>query len=256
MRQRSAGSIVDEMEACHYDLGMREIDFYDPVFTMRRDRVHAVCDELVRRGLHQRLVWSVRARPDTVDPAMLDAMWRAGCRRVFYGLESGSEDIRRRVVKRMCSNEEITAVLAATRDRGFEVLAFVMIGNPGETPDTVRQTQELLLSGSIDLIQVASLFPLPKTPIYNDLVARSGRDAWRDLVLHGTDIQPVERLDTALDDDEIRRMVARTYMRFYYRPAFVRFALGRARHPAQLRRGAEAATGIARSWVSRMLPGA
>lgn len=253
MRQRSATSIVDEMEACHHDLGIKEIDYYDPVFTMRRDRVFQVCDEVVRRGLHKRVIWSVRARPDTVDPQMLDAMWKAGCRRVFYGLESGSEVIRRRVVKRMCSNEEISSVLQATHDRGFEVLAFVMIGNPGETADTVRQTQEMLLSGSIDLIQVASLFPLPKTPIYQDLIDRTGRDPWRELVLHGTDIHPLQRLDTALDDDEIRRLVARTYMRFYYRPAFVRFALRRARNPAQLKRGAAAASGIAQSWARRVL---
>lgn len=251
LRQRSAISIVDEMEHCHSDHGISEIDFYDPVFTMRKDRVHAVCHELTRRGLHKKIVWSVRARPDTVDRTSLDAMYRAGCRRIYYGIESGSEAIRRRVTKRMCTNEQMLQVLEQTRARGFEVLAFVMIGNPGETEATVRETQRLLRDGAIDLVQVASLFPLPKTPVYQALCDASGQDPWRDHVLHGASIHPVSRPDTELDDARIRRLVASTYIRFYYRPSFLRFALQRARHPVHLRRGLDAAKGIATSFLTR-----
>ncbi|MCB9777271.1 MAG: B12-binding domain-containing radical SAM protein [Alphaproteobacteria bacterium] len=251
LRQRSALSVVDEMERAHYELGIREMDYFDPVFTMRRDRVHAISEEIIRRGLHKKVAWSVRARPDTVDEDMLAAMWKAGARRIFYGLESGDEALRRRVTKRMCSNERMSQVLRATHDQGFEVLAFVMIGNPGETEQTVAATRDLLLDNPIDLLQISSLFPLPKTPIYQELVARTGRDSWKDHVLHGTPVLPVERLDTDLDDARIRQLTAETYMRFYYRPRFLRFALGRARRPAQLRRGVVAAAGIASSWAQR-----
>ena len=56
-------SVVDEMEYCYRELGIREIDFFDPVFTMRRDRVFEICDDLERRDL-KGLIWSIRARTD------------------------------------------------------------------------------------------------------------------------------------------------------------------------------------------------
>ncbi len=249
LRRRSALAVVDEMELCYREHGVREIDFFDPVFTLPAKRVYAICDELERRGLQRVLTWSIRARTDIVDEGLLDRMWRAGCRRIFYGIESGSPEVLRRVNKRMSSPEDIARVVRATAARGYEVLAFVMIGNPLETRATVRATRRMLLELPIDLVQVASLFPLPKTPIYQEIVARTGVDPWREHTLHGTPVRPMTRLETALDEEAIERLVAETYARFYLRPRFVRFALGRVRDPRQLRRGLAAAAGITRSYI-------
>ena len=256
VRQRSAQSIVDEMEVCYREFGIREVDFFDPVFTIKRARVYAICDELDRRGLSRDMIWSIRARTDALDPALLDRMWQSGCRRICYGIESGSNQVLRRVDKRMVSTDHISQVIRATKARGYEVLAFVMIGNPLEDRHTVAMTRRLLNSLPIDLVQVASLFPLPKTPIYNEIVASTGVDYWREHVLHGTPVQPVVRLDTDLSDDEIGQLVTETYMHFYFRPRFARFALGRMREPAQLKRGLQAAAGISRSFASAALVGA
>ena len=248
MRQRSAMSVVDEMEVCYHEHGIREIDFFDPVFTIRKDRVYAICDEIDRRGLNK-MVWSIRARTDALDPALLDRMWRSGCRRICYGIESGSNAVLRRVDKRMNSTEHIGEVIRATRARGYEILAFVMIGNPLEDARTVGMTRRLLTSLPIDLVQIAGLFPLPKTPIYEEIVRRTGVDYWREHVLHGSPVHPVARLDTSLTDAEIDHMVTEMYMHFYFRPRFAKFALGRLKQPAQVRRGAAAALGITRSFV-------
>jgi len=249
LRKRSAMSVVDEMERCYHEHGVQEIDFFDPVFTLPKARVFAICDEIERRGLHRRMIWSIRARTDIVDEDILDRMWRAGCRRIFYGIESGDEAVLRRVDKRMKSLSDVRAVVKATKARGYEVLAFVMIGNPLETRATVAATRNLLLELPIDLVQVASLFPLPNTPIYKAIVAQTGVDIWREHTLHETDIRPMTRLDTALDEEVIDRLVAETYAHFYLRPSFVRFALGRIKHPGQLTRGLSAAAGITRSYL-------
>ena len=252
VRQRSARSIVDEMEICYRDFGVREVDFFDPVFTMRKHRVHEICDELIRRDL-KGLIWSIRARTDTVDEEILDSMWKAGCRRIYYGIEAGSPEIRRRVDKRMSTNQRIIDTIDATHRRGYEVLAFVMIGNPLEDRYTVRMTRNLLRDASIDLIQVASLFPLPNTPIYTELVRRTGRDYWREHVLHGTSIHPVTRLDTSLTDEEIRKLVTEIYLSFYFRPSFMKYALKRSRNPTHLRRGLQAASGVSRTFLRQLL---
>jgi len=249
LRQRSAESVVDEMEYCYRELGIREMDFFDPVFTMKRDRVFAICDEVKRRGLDS-MVWSIRARTDAIDEEILDALWAAGCRRIFYGIESGSNEILQRVDKRQTSTDHIRHNIAATKKRGFEVLAFVMIGNPLETRTTVGMTRRLLKEAPIDLVQIASLFPLPKTPIYEQLMAMTGTDPWREHILHGTPMKPTLRLDTSLDDEQIRHLVTQTYMAFYFRPSFAKFALSRITQPAQLLRGLEAAAGITRTFLS------
>lgn len=253
VRQRSAQSIVDEMEVCYHEFGIREVDFFDPVFTIKQARVYEICDELDRRGLSKDMIWSIRARTDALNPALLDRMWDSGCRRICYGIESGSNTILRRVDKRMESTEHIAEAIRATKARGYEVLAFVMIGNPGEDRHTVGMTRRLLTSLPIDLVQVASLFPLPKTPIYNEIVARTGVDFWREHILHGTPVQPVQRLDTDLTDEEIEQLVSEMYMHFYFRPRFAKFALGRLQEPVQLRRGLEAAVGISRSFLAGAL---
>ena len=247
LRQRSATSVVDEMEYCYHELGIREMDFFDPVFTMRRDRTFQICEDIKRRGLDD-MVWSIRARTDAIDEEILDALWAAGCRRIFYGIESGANEILKRVDKRQTSTDHIRHNIIATKQRGFEVLAFVMIGNPLETTTTVGMTRRMLKELPIDLVQIASLFPLPKTPIYEQIMEITGNDPWREHILHGTPMKPTLRLDTPLDDEQIRHLVTQTYMSFYFRPSFARFALSRIKQPAQLRRGLEAALGITRTF--------
>ena len=114
-------------------------------------------------------------------------------------------------------------------------------------------TRRLLTSLPIDLVQIASLFPLPKTPIYEEIMNRTGVDYWREHILHGTPVHPVTRLDTELTDTEIEHLVTETYMHFYFRPKFAKFAMSRMKDPEQLRRGLAAATGISRSFVASAL---
>ena len=63
-------------------------------------------------------------------------------------------------------------------------------------------------------------------------------------------MKPTLRLDTTLDDETIRHFVTQTYMSFYFRPSFAKFALGRIKQPAQLKRGLEAAFGITKTFLS------
>ena len=128
----------------------------------------------------------------------------------------GSEGLDARVkaleAQQKTDHMHIGEIIRATKARGYEVLAFVMIGNPLEDRRTVAMTRRMLTSLPIDLVQIASLFPLPKTPIYEEIMARTNVDYWREHILHGTPVSPVVRLDTDLDDAEIDRMVTDTYI--------------------------------------------
>jgi radical SAM superfamily enzyme YgiQ (UPF0313 family) len=137
-RFRSPAAVVDEMEALS-DLGFQHVRIEDDLFTFRRDRALAICRELDRRGLSVR--WRAYARVDTVDAGLVALMRRTGCERILFGAESGSPEILRRIRKGITPDQTRRAV-QMTREAGIGVLASFVLGLPGETPQTLRQTLE------------------------------------------------------------------------------------------------------------------
>jgi radical SAM superfamily enzyme YgiQ (UPF0313 family) len=135
-RFRSPASVVDEMEAL-VNLGFRRIRVEDDLFTFRRERTLAICQELDDRGLPVK--WRAYARVDTVDPELLSRMRQAGCERILFGAESGSPEILQHIRKGITPEQTRRAVEMA-RDAGIGVLASFVLGLPGETPQTLRQT--------------------------------------------------------------------------------------------------------------------
>ena len=137
-RFRSPTAVVDEMETLA-NLEFQRIRVEDDLFTFRKDRALAICREMERRGLSVR--WRAYARVDTVDAELLAWMRKTGCERILFGAESGSPDILRRVRKGI-TPEQTRRAVQMTREAGIGVLASFVLGLPGETPETLRQTLE------------------------------------------------------------------------------------------------------------------
>jgi anaerobic magnesium-protoporphyrin IX monomethyl ester cyclase len=135
-RFREPAAVVDEMEAWT-GLGFRRIRVEDDLFTFRRERAISICREIVGRGFPAR--WRAYARVDTVDPELLEWMSQAGCERLLFGAESGSPEILKRIRKGI-TPEQTRRAVEMTRKAGIGVLASFVLGLPGETPETLRQT--------------------------------------------------------------------------------------------------------------------
>ena len=82
-RWRGAKNVVDEMQDCA-SLGITEIMIYDDTFSVRKDRVYEMCEEIVARKL--KVTWDVRAHVNTLDTDLLRTMKRAGCDRIHFGV--------------------------------------------------------------------------------------------------------------------------------------------------------------------------
>ena len=167
-RERSPANVIDEVEEA-LALGYDRIAFADDVFTMRPERVAAVCDEIERRGL--RFDWECLARVDGVDRATAVRMRRAGCRTVFFGIESGSDDVLRMMRKGITAAQARDAVWAA-HDAGLEAGAFFILCYPGETDDTVLQTLRFAGSLPLDYLGLSMPYPLPGTPLRERMEGR------------------------------------------------------------------------------------
>ena len=139
-RRRSVNHVMAELDAVGRQGPINYVVFLDDTFTTDEKWVLDFCrcyGDAVGAG------FSINARVETVGAAMLDALAGAGCRHVIYGVESGSERIRRRVLNRRVDNRRIIEAFDRTRAAGMLVTANYMLGIPGETPADMAATLAL-----------------------------------------------------------------------------------------------------------------
>lgn len=162
-RTRSAGNIVDEIEYCVDRYHPGEIFFDDDTFTIGKRRVLDICGEIRSRRIA--VIWSCMGRIDTVDEETLSAMYAAGCRKIKFGIETGSPAIMA-AIKKGIDLERAPAAFAAAKKCGLEVHGTFMIGAPGETPETVRETIDLAKRLPNDSLQFSIATPFPGTEFF------------------------------------------------------------------------------------------
>lgn len=236
-RARSPKNVVDELELCYHEQGIRELDFFDSSFTIRKDRVIAICDEIQRRRLP--ITWAARTRVDCITDDVLKAMRAAGCTRIYYGIESGNREILQ-VLKKSTSLEMYRDVVARTKKHDINTFGYFMVGNPYETEASIRQTIRLALELDLDYAQFSKVTPMPATEMYTLLLKETGRDFWREHIERGVD-EDIPRPLCDMTDAEIQRWTRLAYLRFYYRPAYIGRALGRIKSPDELARSVKTA---------------
>jgi anaerobic magnesium-protoporphyrin IX monomethyl ester cyclase len=161
-RERSPENVVDEIESA-LALGYDRISFADDVFTMKKERVVKVCREIKRRGLN--FNWECLGRVDALDYSTALEMKAAGCTRIFFGIESGNEQMLELMNKRITTDEARRAVNAA-HQAGIEVGAFFILCYPGDTDDTVLETLHFTTTLPIDYLGLSMPYPLPGTELY------------------------------------------------------------------------------------------
>lgn len=138
VRYFNVSRVVDEF-AMLATMGFKQINIVDDLFTSHKRRCMEICDEIIRRGIKH--PWTAFARVDTVSRELLDALKRAGCTTLCFGIESGNQGILDRVKKKtnlaMCR-----AAIDLCREAGIEPMASYILGLPGETAETIRETMD------------------------------------------------------------------------------------------------------------------
>ncbi len=236
-RARSPMNVVDELELCVNEFGVRELDFFDSSFTIRKKRVIEICEEINRRNLD--IVWAARTRVDCIGKDVLEAMKRAGCTRIYYGIESGNREILK-VLKKSTSMEVIRRVVQDTQNAGIDTFGYFMVGNPYDSPATVRQTIRLAIDLDFDYAQFSKVTPMPATEMYTMMMEETGVDYWREFVLEPHD-RLVPRPRCNMTDAEIQRWARLGYLRFYYRPSMIKRQLKNVKSWDELKRSIQTA---------------
>ena len=214
-RMRSPKNVVDEIQLVHDRYGVDQVTFYDDAFSVDRNRVVKICEELQARKLH--IKWDCGTRVDMIDRELMKTMRNAGCFAVWLGVESGSEAILGAMNKRIKLDQTRLAYKTA-HQLGLMTIANVVLGFPGETEQTARETIRFVKELNPDDVGFYIATPYPGTPMY-ELVKKNG---W----LRVTDF---DKYDTAgptfetpsLSMEKLVELRYKAYQDFYLRPSYV-----------------------------------
>jgi radical SAM superfamily enzyme YgiQ (UPF0313 family) len=218
-RARSAANVVDEMQEC-VEMGIHEFLVYDDTFTVGRRRVLDICGEIQRRGLD--VGWDIRARVDTVDAEMLAALRAAGCERIHYGVEAGSDRFLE-VLSKGITVGQVREAFRLTRRAGIQILAYFMIGIPGETEADIRQTMRLARELEPDVVHITILTPFPGTAIYRRALEEGvyERDVWQEFAREPRPGFQPPYWTRELSREQLESLLVEAYKSFYTRPRYI-----------------------------------
>ncbi len=139
-RGRTPLQVVKEVEEL-LNNGARVLHIMDDLFTFDRNRVLAISEGFNMLSVEWDLPNGTRA--DMVDQDMLNTMAESGCTRILYGIESGVNSILQ-VINKQITIEKIEKAVKMTKKAGIEVEGLFMVGNPGDTPKTIKKTVEFI----------------------------------------------------------------------------------------------------------------
>jgi len=208
-RARSPKSIVDELEWLRDVHGADAFSFYDDTFTLNKKRAVAICEEIKNRKIG--LPWDCQTRVSKVSEDLLATMRDANCQQVFFGVESGCQEILNAVNKGTTVEQNRNAIKMA-KDAGLFVAISVIIGYPGETRDMLMQTVDLVKKAEPDDVYICVATPYPGTDLRR-LVEEMGYEISNDWGHYDT-ITPIFK-NPNLSAEDIRKLRTSFYNSFY-----------------------------------------
>jgi radical SAM superfamily enzyme YgiQ (UPF0313 family) len=242
-RARGASNVVDEMEALVTRHGAKEVRFWDDTFNLYPKRVIQICEEIIRRKLD--VEWTCVARVSNMTSDILKTMRRAGCWQVDYGIETGNAAILAGIQKGI-TIDLVRRAVAKSRSNGLHVRGFFMLGLPGETSGTMRETIEFAKTLALDVAVFHITTPLPGTELYTAAKQRgeiSHNAGWENYLMFSADNPPY--VTSGLTKGLLQEYHRRAYREFYLRPRFLIEQMARVRTPEDIIRYGKALTTVA-----------
>lgn len=166
VRVRTPENIMEELWILKKQ-GMNNIHMYADLFTVNREQVMGLCELMIKEKINIR--WTCNSRVDYVDEELLSMMGKAGCWLISWGIESGSEQILRHARKGAYPDKAARSLQWA-RNAGIKNWGYFIIGLPGETEETIRETIDFSKGLPLDIALFHVAAPYPGTPFFFEVV--------------------------------------------------------------------------------------
>lgn len=228
LRTRSAARVFKEVKHLHHTYGIREIQFYDDTFTVFKQNVMEFCALMRDSGLG--ISWAAFVRTDCFSERLAKAMKEGGCHQVMFGIESGDDQILENIRKPIDRERTRWAVQVAKK-AGLEVRATYMLGNPGETVETMQKTIDYALELDSDLALFNITTPYPGTQMFTWAQKHGylNTEDWGEYELSGA----IMTLPT-VSPEKIQEVYALAHKLYYNRPIMFWRRLMKIRNIRQL----------------------
>ncbi|MFA6888658.1 MAG: radical SAM protein [Candidatus Woesearchaeota archaeon] len=163
-RQRSVENVIGEIKSLIKTYNVKEIAFWDDIFTMNKKWVLNFCKKLKEENIN--IVWSCETRLDLINEEIIQAMKEAGCWNIFFGIEAGDEELLQ-IIKKRTNLDLIRKGVAMVKKHDMEIRGSFMVGLPGETPEKARKTIAFAIELDPDYAQFSITTPYPGTELWN-----------------------------------------------------------------------------------------
>ncbi len=216
VRYRSPEEVVEELELLSSE-GYEEVGFVDDNFLLREKRVKKICNLIKERNLD--LNFWVEGRVDQASREVLDSLAEAGCKTIYFGLESGVQKILDYYEKNTTLELNRRAVENSKKSGIENVIGSFIVGAPIEDGEDLRKTFDFILGlEGLDFPQLNSLSIAPGMDLWDRAIEQGyldEKEAWKDSRL-AVDVFPSE-----LEKDELENMINEFYREFLTRPGYL-----------------------------------
>jgi radical SAM superfamily enzyme YgiQ (UPF0313 family) len=212
LRKRSAENVIGELKWLKTGFGVEEIEFIDDVFNLDLERAKRIMDLMIQEKLDLKFSFPNGLRADRMDEELIAKMKSAGCYRINYAIESGSDRIQRNIKKRL-NLKRAREVIDFTADKNISIGGFFMLGFPDETEAEMKQTIDFALKSKCHTASFFILTPFPGTEMYDEAL-RAGFD----MQALYTDYNTVSKNLSQVSGWKIEKLRKSAFRKFYFNP--------------------------------------
>lgn len=214
-RRISPKRAIEEIRYLQKTYGTREISFWDDEFVYVGKWVEDFCNLLIKEKIN--IKWSCYARVNYVKKDLLKKMAKAGCWNIFFGLESGNQELLNKIRKGI-TLKQIRKAVKWANESGIETRGSFMFALPGETPEMGEKTINFAISLDLNYAQFLLTTPFPGTKLLEQC-EKEGRLSL-DYDKYSV-FQPVFIPFGYKNKEQLVKILKRAYRRFYLRPKYI-----------------------------------
>lgn len=215
IRLRSPKNIVAEIKECVDKYNIIDFLFNGDTFTWDKDWVIDLCKEIINTNLKIR--WGCNSRVDTIDKERLEWMKRAGCWVLAFGVESGDEEILKKM-KKGITIDKIKNAIKVCKEVGIRTHSFYVIGLPWETKESLQKTFSLAKELDTDFFDFNIAYPLPGTELYRIV---EGENLFEERDLSTTSYARAAIKTYTLSNQELNKVRRKILLKLYLRPKYI-----------------------------------
>lgn len=214
VRYRSVENVIDEIKTIVNDHNISDFIFYDDTLTLNRSRLLLLCNTICSENL--KISWGCYSRTNAIDNEMLATMKQSGCRMIAFGVESGDDEILKKMKNGITTKDSLNAIKMCKKFK-IETSASFVIGFPGESKKTLKTTIKFIKKLDPMFMTIFRLIPYPGSTIYTLYLKQEKKEH-----LSLDDFEHIEtehyiQID-GFSKNDLDKIVKKTYLKFYFSP--------------------------------------